>query len=112
MILEINDFDIFTNLYEIPLEVNPNYYFDVFIDDTDFKITIRTFMNNETRISIEVDNVLIVDNAPICFYQKNLNFYSDFKKGAFFFARNQTKTNEPNFNDFESNNLRLYYGSF
>lgn len=113
MILDITDLSVFTELNEIPLEVNPNYSFNVFMGDKDFTITMRTYTTDATRLTVEVDGERIIDNAPICFYQKNLNYFSNFKDGAFFFLRNNSLSNtEPNFNNFLENDLRLFYGSF
>ena len=54
----------------------------------------------------------IVEYAPINIYQQNLNYYSSFGEGAFFFLRNENLKDEPTFLNFESNDLRLFYGSF
>lgn len=113
MILEINDKLTFSSLYKIPLIVNPNYEFSSFIEDQDFKITIRTYTTGATRLSVELDGVRIIDNAPICIYAKNLNCYSDFTKGCFFFIRNNSKIHTvPTFENFVDNDLELYYGNF
>ena len=58
--------------------------FDIFLGELDFKIEIQTFLNNDTRISIFQDNILVCDYAPITMNQINLAYFGEFKKGAFF----------------------------
>lgn len=102
--------DDFNSIIEIPLDAEPNYSFDTFIIDKTFKINFRTFVDNQTRISITVDNVVIVDNAPINIYEYKLNFFSDYTQGSFFFLRNNSINYEPTFKDLGNNNIRLFYG--
>lgn len=104
------DINNLKSLIEIPLDAEPNYSFDIFLADKSYQIKIRTFVNNDTRISIFNDNEIIADNAPINMYSKNLAFYSNFKTGVFFFLRNVNMKNEPTFLNFNENDLRLFYG--
>lgn len=113
MVLDINGSTPFTTAYKVPLVVSPNYEFSCFMEDQDFKITIRTYTTGATRLSVELDGVKIIDNVPICFYKKNLNYYSSFTKGCFFFVRNESKKyTVPTFENFVDNDLELYYGNF
>ncbi|WP_291952714.1 hypothetical protein [Campylobacter sp.] len=110
--LIIENIDIFKTLYEIELKAEPNHNFDVFIENNNFIIDIRTFIQKQTRINIKLNNEIITQQAPVNISNINLNFYSSFKKGAFFFIANyHKKTNNLNFENF-NNDLRLYYGSF
>lgn len=110
--IDISDLNLFSNIFEIPLSADPNYTFDTFINDKTFTFQIRTFINNETRISILQDGLSIVNYSPINIYQKNISFYSDLKDGAFFFLRNSSMIGEPTFLNFNENDLRLFYGNF
>ncbi len=110
--IDITNLDDFSSLIEIPLDAEPNYTFDIFLAEQLFTIQIRTFVDNQTRISILSNNVVLADNAPISIYQKNLLFYSDFDLGAIFFLRNNAMTDEPTFLNFKENDLRLFYGNF
>ena len=105
------DLEKLTTIIEIPLDPEPNYTFDTFINDKTFNIMFRTFVDEyQTRITISVDNIVIVDNAPINIYQYNLNYFSDYIQGSFFFLRNNAMTDEPTFLSLGNNNLRLFYG--
>lgn len=106
------DLDLLKNIFEIPLSKEPNYTFDSFIEDRTFTFQIRTFVNNETRISILQDGISIVNYSPINIYQKNIAFYSATNNQVFFFLRNSSMTGEPTFENFGENDLRLFYGNF
>ena len=104
------DLNTLSTIVEIPLDHEPNYTFDTFINGKTYTVQIRTFVGGQTRISIIVDSVVIVESAPINIYQYPLNFYSDYIDGVFFFLRNTSMTDEPTFLSFAENNLRLFYG--
>ena len=106
--INVNDLQ---NLQEVPLEINPNYSFEVFIGEYDFSITIRTFVDDQTTITITKDDVILCDNAPVTLYSKNLIFFSGVTEYVFFFLRNDTKKDEPNFLNFSDNDLRLFYAT-
>lgn len=106
------DINTFTNIYEIELSQEPNQSFDMYLGDDSFKFDIRTYAGNQTRINIKANDEVIVNYAPVNTAMVNLNYFSNFKKGAFFFWQNANKIIEnPNFENF-GNGLKLYYGSF
>lgn len=111
--LGILDYDVFEDIFEIPLIVEPNYGFNCYIKDFNFSFDIRTMLSNRTEIQILLDNSkILTQNADVNQTGINLNYFSDFKDGVFFFYRkpNILKQNL-NFEDFGTN-LRLMYGSF
>ena len=111
MILRINDLDIFKKIYEINITAEPNQSFDCFIDGLSFSFEIKTFSNNETRITIKSGEDILANNASI-FFNLNLTYFSNFQKGAFFFVVNENiKETSLNFEKL-NNGLRFYYGSF
>lgn len=112
MILGDLNIDTFKRIYEIELTQEPNQSFDVFIDDYSFKFDIRTYAQNQTRISVSLDNEILINNAPVNTSGVNLNYFSNFKSGAFFFLQNKNEIIEnANFENF-GNGLKLYYGIF
>lgn len=112
MQLIINDIDIFSSLYKIELSNYPNQIFDFFLDDYNFIVEIRTYVQNQTRINVTLNNEILVNNSPVNISNINLNYFSNFKKGAFFFLQNPNiKMENLNFNNF-GNGLDLYYGNF
>lgn len=90
----------------------PNVTYDVFIDNESFTIELRTFMDGATSLTILHNNDVICKQAPISIFNMNLNYYSNYKKGKFFLARNKTKKGNPTFLDFAEDNLRLLYAKF
>ena len=108
------DIDIsrLNTIIEIPLDIDPNYTFDIMLEDESYQIEIRTFMSNDTRISIFNNNEAIAILAPVSIYGKNLAHYSNLENKVFFFLRNDKKREEPNFLNFNQTDLRLFYGSF
>lgn len=112
MKLSIDSPDIFKNIYEIELTQEPNQSFNVDIEDNVFTIEIETFINKNTFLSVILDNNYIIRYAGVNYYNLNLNFYSEFEHGAFFFFKNSLNfSNFSNFSNF-GKDLRLYYGSF
>lgn len=101
----------FSKLYEIELSAQPQQEFSTTIDGTIFDIEIQTFASGETRVSISIDGILTIPYAPINYLMKNLLFFSDYSKGAIFFASDADNTQSLSYNDFGVR-LRLYYGSF
>lgn len=111
-ILYIYSIDIFKELYQIDITKNPNQAFNVYIPEHNFYIDIRTYVENQTFISINVDDKSIIQNSPINIFNVNLNFYSDFNEGAFFFVKIDNKLNKNiNFENF-GEGIELYYGLF
>ena len=104
------DLNNFSNIYEIELTTEPNQSFNVYLQDYNFKIDIRTFVGEQTRITIRLDDEIIVNNAPVNIPLINLNYFSNFDKGVFFFTQDKS-FNNANFENF-GNGLRLYYGNF
>ena len=111
--LGILDYEDFKEILEIPLIVEPNFSFNCYIKDYNFNFNIRTLTNEKTMIEVLLDNSkILTQNADVNQTGVNLNYFSDFKDGVFFFYRkpNILKQNL-NFLDFGTN-LRLMYGSF
>lgn len=103
----IKDLNMFKNIYEIPLLNNPNYAFSTTLNNYIFNINIRTFQYG-TRISIEANNNPIVINGNLKAFL-NLNYFSNFTDGIFFFYTNYFNLN---FNYQNLNNeLKLNYGT-
>ncbi|HED5364325.1 TPA: hypothetical protein R5B02_001626 [Campylobacter jejuni] len=110
MELIISDIDIFSSLYKIELNQEPNQSFDVFLEEDDFIIDIRTYVQDQTRINVTLNNEIIINNSPVNISNINLNYFSNFKKGIFFFLQNPNKIiKNPNFKNF-GDGLDLYYG--
>lgn len=107
------DIEKFKNIIEIPLTAEPNYTFDVFLEDDNYNIEFRTF-GSETRISIWLNDFVLCSYGSINIYEFNLTLFSKFQKGAFFFLKNKTikETKNLNFLDFGKGKIRLFYGSF
>lgn len=101
----VEDISIFKAIYEIPLLNQPNYNFSTTIINDVFNINIRTF--KETRISIELNNEVIVMYGNLKAFV-NLNYFSNFKSGVFFFYTNDFNLNFTYKN--LNNELNLYYG--
>lgn len=107
--------DDFKEIYEIPIFAIPQQTFDIYLNNVNFRIGLRTYLNNETRLTIYENNELIINDAPSTYDMINfceaLNIH---KKGAFFFFRNPRKIiteNEINYLLFGTDK-RLFYGSF
>ncbi|HDZ5042725.1 TPA: hypothetical protein RTG66_001562 [Campylobacter jejuni] len=110
MQLIISDIDIFTNLYKIEISPYPNQIFDFFLGKHNFLVEIRTYVQNQTRINISLNSEILVNNSPVNISNINLNYFSKFKDGIFFFLQNPNiKIENPNFENF-GNGIDLYYG--
>lgn len=105
----IINLDKLENIYELNLSPLPNYVIETIINQNIFTIEIKTFWNEETRITITKGSMLLCNNAN--FKQLlNLNYFSDYKQGAFFFLASFEKENY-NYKNLNEE-LRLYYGDF
>ena len=108
--IEIN-FNKLKDIYKIDLSVEPNQSFDLYIADYIFQVELRTFTDERTIIKIIYDDKIIVNDGSSDLLNVNLNFFSDFKAGAFFFAKNNDKYLEKyNFLSFYKG-VGLYYGT-
>lgn len=107
--IEIN-FNQLKNIYKIDLSVEPNQSFDIYIGDYIFQIELRTFTDERTIINIKYNDELIVKDGSSSLLNVNLNYFSTFKNGVFFFAKNNDKILEKyNFTSFDKG-VGLYYG--
>ena len=107
--IEIN-FNQLKNIYKIDLNLEPNQSFDLYIGDYIFQIELRTYTDERTIINIKYNDELIVKDGSSSLLNVNLNYFSDFKNGVFFFAKNNDKILEKyNFTSFDKG-VGLYYG--
>lgn len=105
------DFDQLKNIYKIDLSVEPNQSFDLYIGDYIFQVELRTYTDERTIINIKYNDELIVNDGSSDLLNVNLNYFSDFKNGVFFFAKNNDKYLEKyNFLSF-GKGVGLYYGT-
>lgn len=105
------DFDQLKNIYKIDLSVEPNQSFDLYIGDYIFQVELRTYTDERTIINIKYNDELIVNDGSSDLLNVNLNYFSDFKNGVFFFAKNNDKYLEKyNFLSFDKG-VGLYYGT-
>ena len=104
------DFHKLKNIYKIDLSVEPNQSFDLYISDYIFQIELRTYTDERTIINIKYNDELIVKDGSSSLLNVNLNYFSSFKNGVFFFAKNNDKILEKyNFTSFDKG-VELYYG--
>lgn len=104
------EFNKLKNIYKIDLNIEPNQSFDLYIGDYIFQIELRTYTDERTIINIKYNGELIVKDGSSSLLNVNLNYFSTFKNGVFFFAKNNDKILEKyNFTSFE-NGVGLYYG--
>lgn len=104
------DFNKLKNIYKIDLNLEPNQSFDLYIGDYIFQIELRTFTDERTIINIKYNDELIVKDGSSSLLNVNLNYFSTFKNGVFFFAKNNDKILEKyNFTSFDKG-VGLYYG--
>ena len=107
--IEIN-FNQLKNIYKIDLNLEPNQSFDLYIGDYIFQIELRTYTDERTIINIKYNDELIVKDGSSSLLNVNLNYFSSFKNGVFFFAKNNDKILEKyNFTSFDKG-VGLYYG--
>ena len=107
--IEIN-FNQLKNIYKIDLNLEPNQSFDIYVGDYIFQIELRTYTDERTIINIKYNDELIVKDGSSSLLNVNLNYFSSFKNGVFFFAKNNDKTLETyNFTSFDKG-VGLYYG--
>lgn len=108
--IEIN-FNQLKNIYKIDLNIEPNQSFDIYIGDYIFQIELRTYTDERTIINIKYNDELIVKDGSSSLLNVNLNYFSSFKNGVFFFAKNNDKYLEKyNFLSFDKG-VGLYYGT-
>ena len=106
--IEIN-FNQLKNIYKIDLNLEPNQSFDTYIGDYIFQIELRTYTDERTIINIKYNDELIVKDGSSSLLNVNLNYFSSFKNGVFFFAKNNDKILEKyNFTSFDKG-VGLYY---
>ena len=104
------DFNQLKNIYKIDLSVEPNQSFDLYIGDYIFQVELRTYTDERTIINIKYNDELIVKDGSSSLLNVNLNYFSSFKNGVFFFAKNNDKILEKyNFTSFDKG-VGLYYG--
>lgn len=111
MILQIDNLDIFDNVYQINLSAIPNQNFTSTIANNSFYFNVITFNSGQTRITITLGDLVICNLANIK-TGLNLNFCSKHNTGAFFFL--QTRGSDDinfNYSNF-GNELGLFYGTF
>ena len=107
--IEIN-FNQLKNIYKIDLNIEPNQSFDLYIGDYIFQVELRTYTDERTIINIKYNDELIVKDGSSSLLNVNLNYFSTFKNGVFFFAKNNDKILEKyNFTSFDKG-VGLYYG--
>ena len=105
------DFSKLKDIYKVDLAVEPNQSFDLYIQNYIFQVELRTFTDDRTIIKIIYDNKVIVNDGSSDLLNVNLNFFSNFKAGVFFFAKNNDKYLEKyNFLSFDKG-VGLYYGT-
>ena len=83
------DFHKLKNIYKIDLSIEPNQSFDLYIGDYIFQIELRTYTDERTIINIKYNDELIVKDGSSSLLNVNLNYFSSFKNGVFFFAKNK-----------------------
>lgn len=104
------DFHKLKNIYKIDLSIEPNQNFDLYIGDYIFQVELRTYTDERTIINIKYNDELIVKDGSSSLLNVNLNYFSSFKNGVFFFAKNNDKILEKyNFTSFDKG-VGLYYG--
>ena len=104
------DFHKLKNIYKIELSIEPNQSFDLYIGDYIFEVELRTYTDERTIINIKYNDELIVKDGSSSLLNVNLNYFSSFKNGVFFFAKNNDKILEKyNFESFDKG-VGLYYG--
>lgn len=104
------EFNKLKNIYKIDLNLEPNQSFDIYIGDYIFQIELRTYTDERTIINIKYNDELIVKDGSSSLLNVNLNYFSSFKNGVFFFAKNNDKLLEKyNFTSFDKG-VGLYYG--
>lgn len=104
------DFHKLKNIYKIDLSIEPNQSFDLYIGDYIFQVELRTYTDERTIINIKYNDELIVKDGSSSLLNVNLNYFSSFKNGVFFFAKNNDKILEKyNFTSFDRG-VGLYYG--
>ena len=104
------DFHKLKNIYKIDLSIEPNQSFDLYIGDYIFQVELRTYTDERTIINIKYNDELIVKDGSSSLLNVNLNYFSSFKNGVFFFAKNNDKILEKyNFTSFDKG-VGLYYG--
>lgn len=99
----------YEKFYEIPITAEPNTNFDCTVDGEGFSFEVRTNIADNTLINILKDGEVIASNAPISILKKNLNAFSTYTKGAFFFFGNDLQN--PTYENL-GNEIRLGYVSF
>lgn len=97
--------------YTIPIQNLPNQTFSVAIDNANFDLTIQTFANDLTTISIYKDGEGACLNAPISLLGVNLLFYSTHKSGGFFFESKDASLQNITYKNL-GNEVKLKYGTF
>ena len=106
--INLSSFDIFSDLYEINLNKQPNQIFTTTINRQIYRFTITTFINNKTFISIEKNGEIIGQG----FIKIGIDFtyLSTKEQGQFFFVK---KVNSDlinfNYSDF-GENISFWYG--
>ncbi len=98
-----------TNIAEIELTADANQRFTTNIDGAEWEITLQTFADDCTHISITKDGVGVCNNAPLTPFV-NLLFFSDHTSGGFFFGTTQ-RIEKVDYTMLGTT-LRLYYGYF
>lgn len=107
----IQDINIFKSLYEIELLSEPNQTFTLYLGRDIFQIDLRTYVDDNTRITIKANNEIITNNSPVSVSLVNLNFFTNFNSGIFFFWQNPNVIIENlNYLNF-GKDLKLYYGT-
>lgn len=105
------DFDKLKNIYKIDLSVEPNQNFDLYISGYSFKIELHTYTDERSELRIIYNDEVIVNHAGTNLLNINLNYFSSFNQGVFFFAKNSDKRlQKNNFLDF-NDGLGFYYGN-
>lgn len=74
MILKIDDYRIFKELYTINLTSTPNQTFKFEFDNKVFEITIRYFNDVVSTMDCIIDNEVEFEHAPITYAYENLMF--------------------------------------
>lgn len=103
--------DSVNELYEIPISAEANQNFTTTIGGAVFEISIQTFANDKTTISIYSEGECLCYYAPITILNANLLFYSKHKGGGFFLASDDAELKNPNWQNLGAE-VKLYYGYF
>lgn len=106
----ITNLGVFSELYEINLNADPNQTFTTTLNGAIYDFDIKTLIDGTTLVTIKRDGVLICECAPVSVVNRDLTYLSREESGQFFFYKNvDSNLIAFNYSNFGAE-LRLFYG--